>query len=233
MSDRPRIAVIEDEDQVRNLLSVVLSDAGMEARGAGDGEAGLALIRSWTPDLVLLDHSLSEGSPSGLDICRKLRKEPQTANLPVIVLTAQIDDQLEEKFFDAGADDYIRKMNFKANLLIGRINAVLRRTRQPSSEVVQTEHLTIHPGRREVLVDGQPVNLTPTEFDILHKLAMNPDRALSRRELLDRGGADGDGEGVDRTVDVHVLSIRRKLGKYHWLVSTVWGVGYRLGTAQS
>ncbi len=231
MTDHPKIAVIEDEEQVRNLLSVVLTDAGMDARGAADGNAGLDLIRSWAPDLALLDYSLPEGSPSGLDLCRRLRKEPATSNLPVIVLTAQIDDQLEEQFFDAGADDYIRKKNFKANLLIGRINAVLRRTRQTATEVVQTEHLTIHPGRREVLVDGQPINLTPTEFDILHKLAMNPERALTRRELLDRGG--GDGEGVDRTVDVHVLSIRRKLGKFSWLVSTVWGVGYRLGTASS
>jgi two-component system alkaline phosphatase synthesis response regulator PhoP len=228
MTDRPRIAVIEDDDQVRDLLSVVLADAGMEARGARDGTTGLELVQTWAPDLVLLDHTLPEGSPTGLDLCRRIRADADTGNLPVIVLTAQIDDQFEEQFFDAGADDYIRKSNFKANLLISRINAVLRRTRQSGSEVVQTEHLTIHPGRREVLVDGEPVNLTPTEFDIIHKLAMNPDRALTRRELLDRGGRDG--EGVDRTVDVHVLSIRRKLGKYQWLVSTVWGVGYRLGT---
>lgn len=227
MSERPKIAVIEDEQQVRDLLTVVLADTGMEPRGAGDGNAGMELVQGWAPDLVLLDYSLPEGSPSGLDICRALRQDSNTANLPIIVLTAQIDDQLEEQFFDAGADDYIRKKAFKANLLIGRIRAVLRRTRQTATEVVQTEHLTIHPGRREVLVEGEPVNLTPTEFDILHKLALNPDRALTRRELLDRGG--GDGEGVDRTVDVHVLSIRRKLGKHAWLVSTVWGVGYRLG----
>ncbi len=228
MTERPKIAVIEDDAHVRDLLSVVLSDAGMEPRGAGDGTVGLDLVRGWEPDLVLLDYGLPKG-PTGLDVCRELRRQPETANLPIIVLTAQLNDQLEESFFEAGADDYIRKPNFKASLLISRITAVLRRTRPAGADVVQTEHLVIHPGRREALVDGEPVNLTPTEFDILYKLATNRDRALSRRELLDRGGADG--EGVDRTVDVHVLSIRRKLGKHAWLVSTVWGVGYRLGTA--
>jgi two-component system phosphate regulon response regulator PhoB len=228
MSDSPKIAVIEDEEQVRNLLSVVLNDADMVPLGASDGVEGLELVRKELPDLVLLDYTLPDG-PSGLDIARELRKGADTMNIPIIVLTARLDDQLEEQFFEAGADDYIRKPNFKANLLIKRINAVLRRTRQASADVVQTEHLVIHPGRREVLVEGEPINLTPTEFDILYNLAQNKDRALTRRELLDRGGEDG--EGVDRTVDVHVLSIRRKLGKYAWLVSTVWGVGYRLGTA--
>lgn len=228
MADRPKIAVIEDDPKVRDLLCVLLTDARMEPRGAKDGHEGLHLVRTWEPDLVLLDYGLPQG-PTGLDVCRDLRRTAATANLPVIVLTAVIDDQIEESFFEAGADDYIRKPNFKANLLLSRIHAVLRRTRPAAQDVVQTEHLVIHPGRREALVDGEPVNLTPTEFDILYRLATNRERALTRRELLDRGGADG--EGVDRTVDVHVLSIRRKLGKHAWIVSTVWGVGYRLGTA--
>ena len=229
MTDRPRIAVVDDEEKVRDLLSVVLADAGMDARAVADGAACLDLVNSWSPDLVLLDHKFPEGSPTGLDICRQIRRDPDSQNLPVIVLTGDVDAELEERFFDAGADDYIRKSAFRAKLFVSRINAVLRRTRQTGAEIVQTEHLTIHPGRREALIDGEAVNLTPTEFDILHKLALNPDRALTRRELLDRGGKDGD--GVDRTVDVHVLSIRRKLRKHAWLVSTVWGVGYRLGTS--
>jgi len=228
MTDKPKIAVIEDDPQARELLLVLLRDAGMEPKGAEDGVGGLEMVRTWSPDLLLLDHTLP-GPLKGLDVCREIRQAPETANLPVIVLTAEISDQFEERFFEAGADDYIRKSMFKANLLIKRIGAVLRRTRQVGSDVIETDHLTIHPGRREVLVEGESVNLTPTEFDILFKLAQNRDRALSRRELLDRGGADG--EGVDRTVDVHVLSIRRKLGKRAWLISTVWGRGYRLGTA--
>ena len=230
MPDAPTIAVIEDDDQVRQLLHVVLADAGMRPVGAKDGRTGLDLVRQKKPDAVLLDYGLQEG-PSGLEVCRQLRAHAETANLPIIVLTAQVSDVLEEQFFEAGADDYIRKPNFKANLLISRIHAVLRRTRQAGSDVIRTDHLTIHPGRREVLLDGEAVNLTPTEFDVLYKLAANPERALTRRELLDRGGAEG--EGVDRTVDVHVLSIRRKLGRHAWLVSTVWGVGYRLGTGPS
>ncbi|MHC5011950.1 MAG: response regulator [Planctomycetota bacterium] len=229
MADTPRIVVIEDEKQVRDLLLVVLGDAGFQAAGAENGHDGLAIVREQPTDLVLLDFQLP-GGVSGLEVCRRLRGDAATAKIPIIVLTGQVDDNVELSFLEAGADDYIRKNNFKAAVLIGRINAVLRRTRQTDTDVVQTEHLTIHPARREVLADGQVLNLTPTEFDILYKLATNTDRALSRRELLDRGGGEGEGEGVDRTVDVHVLSIRRKLGKYAWLVSTVWGVGYRLGT---
>jgi DNA-binding response OmpR family regulator len=229
MPDRSRIAVIEDDRQVRELLLVVLNDAGFDARGAEDGLSGLELVKAHTPALVLLDFGLP-GGLTGLEVCRRLRGDANTAHTPIIVLTGEQNDRLELSFFEAGADDYIRKVNFKAALLIGRIHAVLRRTSPTGSETIQTDHLVIHPGRREALVDGQPLRLTPTEFDILHKLAMNKDRAVTRRELLDRG--DSDAESVDRTVDVHVLSIRRKLGSKHaWLVSTVWGVGYRLGSA--
>jgi two-component system phosphate regulon response regulator PhoB len=229
MSIAHKIVIVEDEAPVRTLLQNVLVHAGMEVKSAADGNTGLQIVRDWEPDLVLLDHGLQEG-PSGLEVCRLLRSEPATAQLPILVLTGELSEDVELKFLEAGADDYIRKSpRFKSAVLVGRINAVLRRTRPSGPEVVQTENLTMHPGRREALVDGRPLKLTPTEFDILYKLATNPDRALRRRELLDRG--EKDAEGVDRTVDVHVLSIRRKLGAKDWLVSTVWGVGYRLGSA--
>jgi DNA-binding response OmpR family regulator len=223
MSAAPRIVVIEDEKQVRDLLLVVLGDADYQAEGAENGPAGLEKVHE-----VLLDFQLP-GGVSGLEICRRLRADPKTAQVPIIVLTGQADDAVELSFLEAGADDFIRKHNFKAAILLGRIQAVLRRTRPSATDVISTEHLMLHPGRREARVDGEILNLTPTEFGVLYKLASNRDRALTRRELLERG--DGDGEGVDRTVDVHVLSIRRKLGKKAWLVSTVWGVGYRLGTS--
>lgn len=228
MSQPARIVVIEDEQQVRDLLMVVLRETGFDLAGAPNGEEGLALVRERAADLVLLDFQLPGGS-SGLEVCRRLRADRATANVPIIVLTGQAEEGVELSFLEAGADDYIRKHQFKAAVLIARIQAVLRRSRPAGPEVVETEVLSIHPGRREARVSGEPVNLTPTEFDILYKLASNPERAHSRRDLLDRGG--GDAEGVDRTVDVHVLSIRRKLGRHAWLVATVWGVGYRLGTA--
>lgn len=225
-SPATRVVVIEDNDQVRDLLTVVLQDAGYVVTGAEDGTIGLAAIEEGGVGLVLLDYNLP-GGVTGLDVCRRIRSQPATAQIPIIVLTAVGDDELELSFLHVGADDYIRKTNFKADILLGRIEAVLRRVRSPASQAIEAGPLVLHPARREVLVEGRPKALTPTEFDILYKLVANPQRALSRRELLDRG--DGDPEGVDRTVDVHVLSIRRKLGTHAWLVSTVWGVGYRLG----
>ena len=222
-----KIIVIEDNVEVRRLLEVVLTDEGMTVRGAAEGPSGLALVQEDPPDLVLLDHALP-GGISGLDVCRRLRAEPSTSGVPIIVLTAEASEEVELSFLEAGADDYIRKSQYKGAVLVGRIRAVIRRSRAAGPDVIRGDHLMMHPGRREALVDGRPLNLTPTEFDILYTLASNPDRALRRRELLDRG--EKDEEGVDRTVDVHVLSVRRKLGSKSWLVSTVWGVGYRLGT---
>jgi DNA-binding response OmpR family regulator len=112
--------------------------------------------------------------------------------------------------------------------LIERIRAVLRRVATADAPALPTEHLVVCPDRREVLVDGKAVNLTPSEFEIVYKLASNRDRALSRRELV--GSSVADSEKGARIVDVYVLSIRRKLGKYAWLISTVWGVGYRMGS---
>jgi two-component system phosphate regulon response regulator PhoB len=229
MSD-VQVVVIEDNAQVRELLEVVLQDEHMTVHGAEDGPTGLKMVKELVPDLVLIDYGLP-GGVTGLEVCRQLREDPVTAQIPILVLTAEASEETELSFFEAGADDYIRKSQFKGAVLVGRIKAVLRRVRPSGPEVVRTEHLVMHPGRREALVDGRALNLTPTEFDILYKLASNPDRALGRRELLDRG--EKDEEGVDRTVDVHVLSIRRKLGELDWLVSTVWGVGYRLGTGAS
>jgi DNA-binding response OmpR family regulator len=227
MSDSARIVVIEDQDDVRTMVLQVLRDAGFSPTGAADGPAGLRTIAETKPDLLLLDVRLP-GGISGRDVLQKLRAQPATAQLPIIVLTGQEDDQLELTLLGEGADDYIRKNQFRPRVLAERIRAVLRRAGTSTAGAVRADPLLLHPGRREALLDGKPLNLTPTEFDILVKLASNPDRVMPRRELLDRGG--GEEEGDDRTVDVHVLSIRRKLGKFAWLVSTVWGVGYRLGS---
>jgi two-component system phosphate regulon response regulator PhoB len=227
MKDRARIVVVEDEPAVREMVLEVLRDAGFEPFGAGDGLAGIRTVHEARPDLLLLDVHLP-GGVSGREVLRRLRADASTSHLPIVVLTGQEDDQLEMTLLEEGADDYLRKVFFRPPLLVSRIRAVLRRTGHGAeTEVVRRDPLVIHPGRREALLEGKALSLTPTEFDILYKLATNPDRAMPRRDLIDRGHSE---DGDDRTVDVHVLSIRRKLGKYAWLVSTVWGVGYRLGS---
>ncbi|MDJ0522722.1 MAG: response regulator transcription factor, partial [Planctomycetota bacterium] len=223
-----RILVIEDEDLLRDMILEVLGADGYETAGAGDPHEGLRLLRELTPDLVVLDLNLP-AHMKGLDICREIRADSATSHIAVLVLTGNKGDEYETAMFDAGADEYIRKTDFKPQLFLRRVGAVLRRATQTSNAALQQGPLTVYPARREALIDGEPLSFTPTEFDILYKLASNPERAISRRELLDRGG-EGDDAAVDRTVDVHILAIRRKLGEHAWLVSTVWGVGYRLGT---
>ena len=223
-----RILVIEDEELLRDMILEVLGADGYETAGAGDPHEGLRLVRELTPDLVVLDLNLP-AHMKGLDICREVRADPTTSHIAILVLTGNKGDEYETVMFDAGADEYIRKTDFKPQLFLRRVQAVLRRATQTSNAALQQGPLTVYPARREALVDGSAVSFTPTEFDILYTLASNPERAISRRELLDRGGG-GDDPAVDRTVDVHILAIRRKLGAFSWLVSTVWGVGYRLGT---
>jgi two-component system phosphate regulon response regulator PhoB len=224
-----KILVIEDEDLLRDMILEVLSGDGYETAGAPDAHEGMRLVKELSPDLVVLDLNLPERM-KGLDICRQVRADPAVSHVAVLVLTGNKGDEYETAMFDAGADEYIRKNDFKPQLFLRRVSAVLRRASQTSTSALQSGPLTIYPARREARVEGRPVNLTPTEFDIVFKLASNPERAITRRELLDRG-TEGDDATVDRTVDVHILSIRRKLGKFAWLIATVWGVGYRLGSS--
>jgi DNA-binding response OmpR family regulator len=227
---REKILVIEDEPGVLNMTVEVMRAAkeGYVVEGASSVEEGLAAIRREKPSVVLLDLNLGRRF-DGLEVCKRIRENPLTSDLAVIVLTGELMDAAETMLLDAGADDYIRKPHFTPQLLESRVRAVLRRTHSEGAAAIERGPLTLYPGRREALLDGEPLCLTPTEFDIVYKLADNPERALARRELLDRGG--GGMSAVDRTVDVHVLSIRRKLGKRDWLVQTVFGTGYRIGMA--
>ena len=222
-----RILVIEDEDLLRGMILEVLATDGYETAEASDERTGLRMVSELSPDLVVLDLNLP-AHMKGLEICRQIRQDPGTSHVAVLVLTGNKGDEYEAALFDAGADEYIRKADFKPQLFLRRVAAVLRRATQTGNTAITSGPLTIYPARREALVEGTALSLTPTEFDILCKLASSPERAISRRELLDRG-AEGEDPAVDRTVDVHILAIRRKLKDFSWLVSTVWGVGYRLG----
>jgi DNA-binding response OmpR family regulator len=230
-----RILVVEDEPGVRQMTLEVLMalDETYETAGVGDAQTAIQAVQRYRPDLVLLDLNLGQRF-DGLDVCRAIRDNPETAHTAVIILTAERANDAEPMLLDAGADDYIRKPLFTPQLLASRVRAVLRRTRNASNDtIVRHGPLIIDPERREALLDGQRLALTPTEFDILLKLARHKDRALRRNELLDRGGSEEEGGRVDRTVDVHVLSIRRKLGRHDWIVDTVFGIGYRLGVPPS
>jgi len=224
-----RLLVVDDEAGVREMtLEVVRSlPEGYSVHGAGTVEEALEQVRSWKPDLVLLDLNLGRRF-DGLEVCRAIRGGASTSDVAVIVLTGESMDTAESMLLDAGADDYIRKPHFTPQLLASRVRAVLRRTRKGSASTLRRGPLILNPGRREATLEGAPLALTPTEFDIIHNLAVNSERALGRHELLDRGGAPS---AVDRTVDVHILSIRRKLGRHDWLVQTVFGVGYRIGSS--
>lgn len=226
-----RILVVEDEPGTRQMtLDVLMAlDETIEAAGVGDRDMALQAVLRYRPDLVLLDLNLGQRF-DGLDICREIRKNPSTANTGIIVFTAEPASEAEPMLLDAGADDYIRKPQFTPQLLASRVRAVLRRLSSPGA-VALLRHgpLSLDPERREAMIEGEPIGLTPTEFAILSKLVTNKDRALRRNELLEREAPEPEEGKVDRTVDVHVLSIRRKLGRHDWIVDTVFGVGYRLG----
>jgi len=224
---RGRVLFIEDDSLMQNMVADVLRASEYECVGALDGISGLRLVREVKPDLVLLDLQLG-AVPTGLDICAQMRQDPSLRTIPVIVFTGEAPSTaLEIKMFEMGADDFIEKQRFNPRVFIERIRAVMRRSRAIASDRLEFGPLHIIPARREVTIDGRPVNLTPTEFDILYKLATNRERALTREELLDRGAQTRD-TVANRTVDVHVLSIRRKFGRFASLVATVHGVGYRM-----
>lgn len=226
-----RILVIEDEPGTRQMtLDVLMAlDETSECAGVGDSATALQAVLRYRPDLVLLDLNLGQRF-DGLEICRQIRANAKIAHTGIIVFTSEPASEAEPMLLDAGADDYIRKPEFSPQLLASRVRAVLRRVNSMgTASMLRHGPLSLDPERHEAMIEGEPVGLTPTEFEILAKLVRNKDRALRRNELLERGDAGADGRKVDRTVDVHVLSIRRKLGRYDWIVDTVFGVGYRLG----
>lgn len=230
LSSKGRIFWIDDEPRMAQFVHSVLNPHGYEVAGATDGNQALRQMTEFEPDLILLDLNMS-APPHGPTLCKEIRSLPEFAHVPIVVFTEMSDDAaIEAGLLRAGADDFIDKKRFDRNTFVARIEAVLRRRSVPTTDCVRAGPLEVYPARREVLIEGRPVNLTPTEFDILYKLARNRDRALTREELLDRGSSGKD-PVAHRTVDVHILAIRRKLRDKDWLVSTVHRVGYRLGTA--
>ncbi len=222
------IIVIEDERDILEVLEYNLKREGYRVSVSSDGKAGLKMVRQGKPDLVLLDIMLPE--IDGLEICQILKSEPSTHAIPIIMVTAKEEESDVILGLDLGADDYVTKP-FSPKELIARVKALLRRSSEKNniipSSCITLGPLTINPEQFSVQLSDQTLNLTNTEFRILHKLASQPGRVFSREQLIQ----DAIGEYVivsDRNIDVHIRAIRKSLGNYQHLVETVRSVGYRL-----
>jgi two-component system phosphate regulon response regulator PhoB len=219
------ILIVEDEHDIAELLRYNLTRDGFRTVVAADGQAGLAAAAR-LPDLMLLDLMLPK--MDGLEVCRMLKKNPKTAHIPVIMLTAKGEESDVITGLELGADDYITKP-FSVKLVLARVRAALRRGKEPATPqtaVLRIHDMEINPGRREVLIKGKPLTLTFSEFGILHLLAGRPGWVLTRGQIVDAVRGE-DYAVTDRAVDVQIVGLRRKLGKHAEFIETVRGVGYR------
>jgi len=217
------IVVVDDEPNIADLVDMYLARDGYRVLKAPSGEAGLQAVKEHRPRLVVLDVGLPD--IDGLEVCKRLRA---TSQVPVIFLTARDSEVDRVVGLELGGDDYLTKP-FSPAELVARVKAVLRRVDGgPAPEVVQCGSAAIDIGRREVRVDGEPVEFTTKEFDLLRYLAERPGLAMSRQQILD-GVWGYDWYGDARTVDVHIAQVRKKLGDTVE-IKTVRGVGYRLET---
>ena len=228
-----RILVVDDDREIVRLVCAYLEKSGYEVLVAYDGETALHILRREQPDLMLLDLMLP--GRDGLDVTRVVRADGGLAAMPIIMLTARVEDHDKIVGLELGADDYVTKP-FNPGEVVARVRAVLRRVQGESAPPnrIRVGRLVIDLDRHQAEVGGHPVHLTPTEFALLRSLAEQPGYALTRAEMIERGlGYNYD--GLDRTVDSHVKNLRRKLeeaGDAANLVETVFGIGYRLVTDQ-
>jgi DNA-binding response OmpR family regulator len=219
------VVVIDDEKDLIELVRYNLEKEGFDVIGAMNGEAGLEIARQHRPNLILLDLMLP--GMDGLEVCRRIRSDNATVRIPLIILTAKADEPDRIVGLELGADDYITKP-FSPRELAARVKAVLRRAsdHHEPEEVIRRGDLLVDVGRHEVTVKGAKVTLTATEFRILQFLASRPGRVYSRNEIMD-SAMGHDSAVLDRTIDVHVAAIRKKLGKSGELIETLRGVGYK------
>lgn len=222
------LLVVEDERSLSEVLTYNLEKEGFRVATASDGQEGLRKAQTLLPDLVILDLMLP--ILDGLQVCRQLRSDPKTQHLRILMLTARSEEVDEIVGFNMGADDYVTKP-FKLKPLLHRIKALLRRTPETpaASDRVSLHGIEIDRVRHVCKCDDQELTLTPTEFRMLWTLIRQPGRPFSRNELMDNSRGE-DANALERTIDVHVRSLRQKLGPKGDLVETVRGVGYRFRT---
>ena len=231
------VLIVEDEDDIRELVSYHLLKEGYQVAGVASGEEALAIAEQQVPDLILLDVMLP--GMDGFAVCQRLRASPRTADVAVMMLTAKSEEADIVRGLNQGATDYVTKP-FSPRVLLARVRAALRRQQAVATamatdeeddfgecdEIITIHELVIHPGRYEVRVDGVPVSLSSTEFRVLYFLAGRPGWVFSRQQILD--GVHGDNYAItDRAVDVQIVGLRKKLGDAGKYIETVRGVGYR------
>lgn len=220
------ILIVEDELDIQELLQYNLSREGYTVSCAVTGEEGLRRAQTKPPDLVVLDLMLP--GVDGLEVCRRLKKDPASENIPIVMLTAKGEESDIVAGLELGADDYVTKP-FSTKVLVARIRAVLRRRSKPLGEkdaIIRIHNLVIDPHRHEVLIGDEPVQLTYTEFRLLQVLAGRPGWVFTRYQIVDAIRGE-DYPVTDRSVDVQVVGLRKKLGAAGEYIETVRGVGYR------
>ncbi len=224
-----KILIVDDEPAIREMVCLALRQADYSCLQAGDAQEAQAVLKQETPDLLLLDWMLP--GTSGLELGRRLRREPLTRYLPIILLTARTQEDDKLKGFESGADDYITKP-FSARELIARVKALLRRAAPMADEAsIEIEGLTLDPATHRVQAADQKIELGPTEFRLLHFFMSHPERVHSRERMLD--SVWGNNVYIDeRTIDVHIRRLRKALAPtgHDRLIQTVRGAGYRLST---
>lgn len=222
---KKRILIVEDDQSLAEIVGYNISQAGYEVIIARDGMDGLRQAQIKNPDLIILDLMLPV--MDGLEVCRRLRSDSATADVIVLMLTAKSEETDEVVGFNVGADDYVTKP-FSVKVLLERMKALLRRreSKADDREIITSQGITVDGRRHKVIIDGSPLELTPSEFRLLNVMIRQPGRAFSRDELID--AALGENTIVlERTIDVHVRALRKKMGVHAFVIETVRGVGYR------
>ncbi len=223
---KEKILVVEDDTDILELITFNLTKEGYQVRGVTTGEDALTAIDESVPHIIILDLMLP--GVDGLEVCRQIKRDSKTQDISVVMLTAKGEESDIVTGLELGADDYITKP-FSPRVLLARIRAVLRRRMAQSLDDKSTIHihdLIIHPGRHEVLVSDKRIDLTPTEFRLLHLLARRPGWVFTRYQIVNSLHGE-DYPVTDRSVDVQCAGLRKKLGKAGKYIETVRGVGYR------
>ncbi len=224
--DKSTILLVDDEEDIVELLELNLLREGYKVLTCGTGEQALEIARSKLPSLVILDLMLP--GIDGLEVCKRLRSDPKTEQIPIIILSAKGEEADIVTGLELGADDYVTKP-FSGKVLVARVRRVLRKTVTTGEQksTIKIHELTVDPARREVLAGNKQIEMTFTEFNILHLLARRPGLVFTRYQIVDAlHGSDY--LVTERAVDVQIVSLRKKLGAYGKYIETVRGVGYRL-----
>ena len=220
------VLVVDDEEDILELVRYNLAREGYQVTCVASGEEALKAAKSSLPDLVVLDLMLP--GLDGLEVCKALKRDAKTEHVPIVMLTAKGEEADIVTGLELGADDYVTKP-FSPRVLVARIRAVLRRRKRApagENEVLRIHEVVIDPGRHEVLAEGKKVELTHTEFRLLHLLARRPGWVFTRYQIVDAVRGE-DYPVTDRSVDVHIVNLRKKLGACGECVETVRDVGYR------